>query len=219
MTLWHKTGATLLRTLSCDGVLKALAWRPDGSMLASAASTPAADRLAGGRFKRQNNRRRLCGGRSSTRSRRIVGIWPTRRTFHPRAACDWADKVIGFDAATGKRLWEISNPAEQHFFALAFSPEGDVFRLWRLDFRATMYRLEDKKKLASEYIGPETEDHVGGRPCDPSNSLPDGKTVSSARRPVRAPGARRGDALRLRRRSRECEVGDPRGRYRTFCNV
>ena len=74
------------------------------------------------------------------------------------ASCDWADKVIGFDAATGKRLWEITNPAEQHFFALAFSPEGDVFVAGGWDFRATMYRLEDRKQLASEYSGPETEE-------------------------------------------------------------
>ena len=41
-----------------------------------------------------------------------------------------------------ERLWEITNPAEQHFFALAFSPEGDVFVAGGWDFRATMYRLE-----------------------------------------------------------------------------
>ena len=35
VTLWHKDRGHLLRSLSCDGVLKALAWRPDGSMLAS----------------------------------------------------------------------------------------------------------------------------------------------------------------------------------------
>ena len=106
------------------------------------------------------------------------------------ASCDWADKVVGFDAATGKRLWEITNPAEQHFFALAFSPEGDVFVAGGWDFRATMYRLEDRKKLASEYIGPETEDHVGGQTVLPA-SRSDGKTVSVLlRRPVRATWAR-----------------------------
>ena len=61
--------------------------------------------------------------------------------------------------------------------------------------RATMYRLEDRKKLASEYIGPETEDHVGGQTCDPSNSRRTGRPSRSA--PTTGPctmGARRGDA-------------------------
>ena len=41
-----------------------------------------------------------------------------------------------------------------------------------------MYRLEDRKKLASAYIGPETEDHVGGQTVRAIKFAPDGKTVA-----------------------------------------
>ena len=46
------------------------------------------------------------------------------------------------------------------------------------DFRATMYRLEDRKKLASVYISPETEDHVGGQTVRNIAFAPDGRTVA-----------------------------------------
>ena len=106
--------------------------------------------------------------------------WRTRRTARSSRRANWGDKVIGFDALTGKRLWEVANPKEQHFFALAFSPEGDVFVCGGWDFRTTMYRLADRKKLASEYIGPETEDHVGGQTVRSIAFAPDGRTVAFA---------------------------------------
>ena len=87
-------------------------------------------------------------------------------------------RVVGFDALSGKRLWEVANPREEHFFALAFAPEGDAFVCGGWDFRATMYRLEDRKKLASVYIGPETEDHVGGQTVRNIAFAPDGRTVA-----------------------------------------
>ena len=177
VTLWHKDRGHLLRSLSCDGVLKALAWRPDGSMLASGGFDAAVTVWRSDASSTKQPEEIVWRSKLDSVAADCRGL-----AFTPDgsilASCDWADKVIGFDALTGKRLWEIKNPAEQHFFALAFSPEGDVFVCGGWDFRATMYRLEDRKKLASQYIGPETEDHVGGQTVRSIKFAPDGQTVA-----------------------------------------
>ena len=177
VTLWHATRGHMIQTITCEGVLKALAWHPENTALASGGFDTAVTV-----WKVKPNEEK--GPEEIIWRNELENVAADCRSLAytkdgtKLASGDWADKLILWDASTGEKLWEIANPAEKHFFAVAFAPEGDVVVAGGWDWRATMWRVSDQAKLDDCYIGAETEDHVGGQTVRNIRFSPDGCCVA-----------------------------------------
>ena len=177
MTLWHSARGHLIQSITCEGVLKAIAWHPEGTAFASggfdAAITvwkadPEGEKCAEEIVWRNELENLAADCRSLAYSADGTKL----------VSGDWADKVILWEAATGEKIWEVDCPEEKHYFAVAFSPEMDVVVAGGWDWRATMIRVADREVLDNMYIGAETEDHVGGQTVRNIRFSPDGTQIA-----------------------------------------
>ncbi|KAH8065772.1 WD repeat-containing protein [Aureococcus anophagefferens] len=177
VTLWHSTRGHMITSITTEGVLKALAWHPENTAIASGGFCAAVTVWKMNVDEEKPKEEILWRNE-------LENIAADCRSLAYSAdgtklvSGDWADKLILWDSATGEKIWEIANPEEKHYFAVAFSPEMDVVVAGGWNWRATMYRVADKEKLDDCYIGAETEDHVGGQTVRNVRFSPDGKVVA-----------------------------------------